>query len=88
MRNLQTLPRLFWNQGIPRSLMRRFLARQQRDPFKKLADRLGVPIRILYFHADEDVLRHRIRGRHREGSDISEADHEAEKVLSLVRQSL
>lgn len=51
-----------------------FLERQQRNPFKQLALRLGVPFCILYFHADHDVLRQRIRDRQREGSDISEAD--------------
>ncbi|GJQ57348.1 MAG: aminoglycoside phosphotransferase [Candidatus Scalindua sp. AMX11] len=51
-----------------------FLERQKRTPFKQLADRLGVPIRILFFRADIDVLRQRIRNRQREGSDISEAD--------------
>jgi aminoglycoside phosphotransferase family enzyme/predicted kinase len=51
-----------------------FLTRQQRDPFTQLANLLGVPIRILFFRADPDVLRHRIRERQREGRDISEAD--------------
>ncbi len=51
-----------------------FLERQQRNPFKQLADCLGVPTRILFFRADADVLRQRIRERQREGSDISEAD--------------
>lgn len=51
-----------------------FLERQQRDLFKQLADRLGVPIRILLFRADADVLRQRIQNRQREGNDISEAD--------------
>lgn len=51
-----------------------FLERQLRNPFKQLADRLGVPIRILFFRAGADVLRQRIRNREREGSDISEAD--------------
>ncbi len=51
-----------------------FLERQQRDPFKQLADRLAVPIRILFFHADAGVLRQRISRREREGNDISEAD--------------
>jgi len=51
-----------------------FLARQQRIPFKQLADHLGVPFRILLFHADADVLRQRIVQRQREGQDISEAD--------------
>lgn len=51
-----------------------FLERQQRDYFKQLADRLGVPMRILFFQADADVLRRRIRQRQRAGRDISEAD--------------
>ena len=51
-----------------------FLERQQRDEFKQLADRVKAPIHILFFHADADVLRQRIRGRQREGNDISEAD--------------
>ncbi|HXK55906.1 MAG TPA: ATP-binding protein, partial [Gammaproteobacteria bacterium] len=51
-----------------------FLERQRRDSFKQLADRLGVPIHILFFHADANVLRQRIRERQRGGSDISEAD--------------
>ncbi len=51
-----------------------FLRAQQRAPFKQLADRLGTSMRILFFRADADVLRQRIRGRQREGSDISEAD--------------
>lgn len=51
-----------------------FLERQQRELFKQLADRLGVPMLILFFRADADVLRQRIRDRQRAGSDISEAD--------------
>ena len=51
-----------------------FLERQQRDPFIQLANRLELPIRILFFRADADVLRQRIRRREREGRDISEAD--------------
>jgi predicted kinase len=51
-----------------------FLKRQQRDLFMQLAKSLGVPFRILFFRADADVLRQRIRRRMREGQDISEAD--------------
>lgn len=51
-----------------------FLERQFRNPFKQLADRLGVPINILFFRAEAEVLRQRVRDRQREGSDISEAD--------------
>jgi hypothetical protein len=51
-----------------------FLTRSQREPFKQLADRLSVPLRILCFHADAAVLRQRIELRQRGGRDISEAD--------------
>lgn len=51
-----------------------FLRRHQRDLFMQLAKSLGVPFQILFFRADADVLRQRIRRRAREGQDISEAD--------------
>ncbi len=51
-----------------------FLERPQRDSFKRLADRLGAPMRILFFRADAAALQRRIRERQREGRDISEAD--------------
>jgi len=51
-----------------------FFTRSQREPFKQLADRLSVPLRILCFHADAAVLRQRIEERQSVGRDISEAD--------------
>lgn len=51
-----------------------FLTRQQRDPFKQLANRFGIPMRILFFHAEPEVLKQRIGERQRGGLDISEAD--------------
>ncbi len=51
-----------------------FLAREQRQPFKVLATRLAVPIRILSFQAETEVLKQRITARQTEGRDISEAD--------------
>lgn len=51
-----------------------FLTRGQREPFKKLANRLGIPIRILYFQAEPAVLKQRVAARQDEGRDISEAD--------------
>tara|TARA_R110001599_G_scaffold183562_1_gene376847 strand:+ start:10359 stop:11930 length:1572 start_codon:yes stop_codon:yes gene_type:complete len=51
-----------------------FLTRSQREPLKQLADRLSVPLRILYFKADATVLRQRIEVRQCQGRDISEAD--------------
>lgn len=51
-----------------------FLARSQREPFRALANRLSVPLRILFFHADIAVLKKRVSARQREAEDISEAD--------------
>jgi len=51
-----------------------FLSRSQRELFRAMADRVGVPLRILYFCTDPAVLRQRIASRQHEGRDISEAD--------------
>ncbi|HNP37571.1 MAG TPA: AAA family ATPase [Woeseiaceae bacterium] len=51
-----------------------FLARSQREPFRELANRLSVPLRILFFHADAAVLKQRVAARQRAARDISEAD--------------
>lgn len=51
-----------------------FLTREQREPFRQLANRLGIPIRVLWFHADTATLKQRIIARQHRGRDISEAD--------------
>ena len=51
-----------------------FLERRQRDQFRELAARLGVPMRILHCRAAADVLSQRVRQRRLAGRDISEAD--------------
>ena len=51
-----------------------FLSRAQREPFRRLATRLGVPLRVLSFQAEPEVLRQRVIARGEEGRDISEAD--------------
>lgn len=51
-----------------------FLTRVQRELFKRLANRLGIPIRILFFQAESSVLKQRVAARQSEGRDISEAD--------------
>lgn len=51
-----------------------FLTRSQTEPFRALADHVGMPLRILYFCADPAALRQRIESRQREARDISEAD--------------
>jgi predicted kinase len=51
-----------------------FSRREDRDAFRKLATRLGVPARLIHCHASREVLRSRIAERDREGRDASEAD--------------
>lgn len=51
-----------------------FLKRAQRDAFRNLAGRLGVPFAVLDFQAQETTLRRRIVARHTGGRDASEAD--------------
>jgi len=51
-----------------------FLKRAQRDAFRNLAGRLGVPFAVLDFQAQETTLRQRIVARHEGGRDASEAD--------------
>jgi predicted kinase len=50
------------------------LGRWQRDLFRDLAARLGVPLVVVSFTAREATLRERIVRRLREGRDASEAD--------------
>jgi predicted kinase len=45
----------------------------QRERFRKLAQRLQVPFLVLDFRAPATVLRQRIAGRERAGTDASEA---------------
>jgi len=51
-----------------------FLQRRQRDMFRALAARAGVPFRIVDFTASEEILRKRILARSERGDDASDAD--------------
>jgi predicted kinase len=51
-----------------------FLKRAQRDAFRHLAARLGVPCTILACRAHPETLRHRVAQRSAQGADASEAD--------------
>jgi len=51
-----------------------FLGREQRDPFRRLATRLAIPIRVLSLRAEPEELKRRIIARQSEGRDISEAN--------------
>ncbi len=58
-----------------------FLKRDERERMLDLADRLEVPAAILHCTAPMDVLRERVSGRSRTGTDASEAG-----VATLERQ--
>jgi len=51
-----------------------FLQRRQRDMFRALAARAGVPFLIVDFTASEEILRSRILARSERGADASDAD--------------
>jgi len=51
-----------------------FLQRRQRDMFRALAARAGVPFLIVDFTAGEEILRSRILARSERGADASDAD--------------
>lgn len=70
---LENLAKGILESGYPVIIDATFLNRSQRQPFKQLARRLAVPLRILYFHADAAELKKRVAARQREGRDISEA---------------
>ena len=53
-----------------------FLMRWQRDAFRALAERAGVPFAIAHYVAAEAVLRSRIERRARPSQDASEASVE------------
>jgi aminoglycoside phosphotransferase family enzyme/predicted kinase len=59
--------------GFPVAVDATFLARADRDAFRALACRLGVPFAIAACEAPEPVLRERIGARGRAGGDASEA---------------
>ena len=61
-------------EGYPVVIDASFLERSQRDLFRNLAKKMHADFRILYAEAPPEVLRERIRSRHEEGLDASEAD--------------
>ncbi len=71
---LEQLAEIVLDAGYSAIIDATFLTREQRQPFKALATRLVVPIRILSFQAEAEVLKQRITARQSEGRDISEAD--------------
>lgn len=73
-RRLRELAADILQAGFPVIVDATFLRRDQRAPFRALAQRLDVPFHILHTHAPRQVLEQRIRQRMAEGRDPSEAD--------------
>jgi uncharacterized protein len=70
-----------------------FLERARRDSFRHLAERLEVPFRLIHCRADKDILKERIKTRHAEGNDPSEAgvavlERQLEQFQSLTGEEL
>ncbi len=61
-------------EGFPVLVDATFLEKGERRRFRELAARYGCPFTILHFHADEAILRERVKARFLEGRDPSEAD--------------
>jgi predicted kinase len=62
--------------GLPVLVDAAFLMRSQRDAFRALAERAGVPFAIAHYTAREAVLRERIERRGVQSGDASEASLE------------
>lgn len=52
-----------------------FLNPSERTAFQQLAEELGIPFTILSFQAPAAALHQRVKDRHRQASDASEADN-------------
>ncbi len=71
---LVELANLIIKAGYPVIVDATFLEKSQRDQFHELAAHLSVPLRILHFHAEPEILKQRVSARQSKGADISEAD--------------
>lgn len=83
--HLEGLCRQILGAGFPVIVDATFLQRAGREQFRRLAGELGVPFRVVYLHAKPSVLHRRVRHRHREDRDASDADN---RVLQSQLQYL
>ena len=65
-----------------------FLQRWQRDRFRELATRLGIPFIVVAFSASEPTLRQRVAERSLRGTDASDADTRVLEHQLRARQAL
>jgi uncharacterized protein len=72
--HLQQLATMVLKAGYPAVVDATFLSYRQRQPFQNLAQRLGIPFAILDFRCPLPQLQQRVRKRHQEDQDASDAD--------------
>jgi len=65
-----------------------FLKREERDQFRRMAEKLSAPFIIVSIQASEPVLKARIEGRMRSRKDASEADLNVLQALQVANQPL
>ena len=87
-RRLLDLSRLILQSGFSAIVDAAFLKQQERQQFRSLAEQLNLPFVILNVCCDDALLRQRIRQRHSEGSDASEADIGVYEQLKTAKETL
>jgi len=70
---LVELARCIIESGFPVIVDAAFLARNERESFRRLTSELQVPFLIVACSAPEKILRERVVGRERDGLDVSDA---------------
>ncbi|RLU01207.1 MAG: aminoglycoside phosphotransferase [Ketobacter sp.] len=81
--HLQTLAETILSMGYPVIVDATFLKALARTPFQMLAEKLGVPFKILYMNVPEPTLVERILQRQSNSQDASEAGVEVMKQQLL-----
>lgn len=87
-RHLLDLSRLILQSGFNVIVDAAFLKFQERQQFRVLAAELGLPFGILSIRCEDAVLKQRLRQRHAEGSDASEADVAVYEKLKAADEAL
>jgi hypothetical protein len=85
---LQRLAETVLSAGYPVIIDATFLKKNRRDPLRRLAEELQLPLVILDFPVPCAELRRRILQRTAEGGDVSEANIEVLKHQQAARQPL
>jgi len=87
-RRLLDLSQLILKSGFTVIVDAAFLMQHERQQFHTLAQQLNVPFIILDIRCDDALLRQRIRQRHSDGTDASEADIAVYDKLKTLDEAL